>query len=176
MVHMLLKPGLENFEHYFTSMWDECNCAVVWAFFAIAFLWDWNENWPFPVLWPLWVFQICWCIECNTLTASSFRTGNSLAGIPSPPLASFVIMLPKQFVRNCLFLIVSPTHNVLSYIFYWDSDNIKLLVKFFSSVIVFFMSRICFLVIVMVSIALLIFSLCPRITVLLYLIVILYFF
>ena len=28
-VHLLLKPGLENFEHYFTSMWDECNCAVV---------------------------------------------------------------------------------------------------------------------------------------------------
>ena len=52
-VHVLLKPGLENFEHYFTSMWDECNCAVVWAFFSIAFLWDWNENWPFPVLWPL---------------------------------------------------------------------------------------------------------------------------
>ena len=24
MVHILLKPGLENFEHYFTSMWDEC--------------------------------------------------------------------------------------------------------------------------------------------------------
>ena len=29
MVHVLLKPGLENFEHYFTSMCDECNCAVV---------------------------------------------------------------------------------------------------------------------------------------------------
>ena len=53
MVHILLKPGLENFEHYFTSMWDECNCAVVGAFFGIAFLWDWNENCPFPVLWPL---------------------------------------------------------------------------------------------------------------------------
>ena len=52
-VHILLKPGLENFEHYFTSVWDECNCTVVWAFFGIAFLWDWNENWPFPVLWPL---------------------------------------------------------------------------------------------------------------------------
>ena len=37
-VNVLLKPGLENFEHYFTSMWDECNCAVVWAFFVIAFL------------------------------------------------------------------------------------------------------------------------------------------
>jgi len=56
MVHVLLKPRLENFEHYFTSVWDECNCAVVWAFFGIAFLWDWNENWPFPVLWPLLSF------------------------------------------------------------------------------------------------------------------------
>ena len=53
IVHVLLKPGLENFEHYFISVWDECNCVVVWAFFGIAFLWDWNENWPFPVLWPL---------------------------------------------------------------------------------------------------------------------------
>ena len=38
-VHMLLKSGLENFEHYFARVWDECNCAVVWAFFGIAFLW-----------------------------------------------------------------------------------------------------------------------------------------
>ena len=52
-VHVLLRPGLENFEHYFTTMWDKCNCAVVWTFFGIAFLWDWDENWPFPVLWPL---------------------------------------------------------------------------------------------------------------------------
>ena len=28
-VHVLLKPNLENFEHYFASMWNECNCAVV---------------------------------------------------------------------------------------------------------------------------------------------------
>ena len=46
-VHILLKHGLENFEHYFTIMWDECNCVVVWTFFGIAFLWDWNENWFF---------------------------------------------------------------------------------------------------------------------------------
>ena len=55
-VHVLLKPGLENFEHYFASMWDEGSCVVVWAFFGIAFLWDWNENWPFPVLWTLLSF------------------------------------------------------------------------------------------------------------------------
>ena len=52
-VHILLKPSLENFEYYFASLWNECSCAVVWAFFGIAFLWDWNENWPFLVQWPL---------------------------------------------------------------------------------------------------------------------------
>ena len=56
MVHVLLKPSLENFEHYFAIVWDECNCVVVWIFFGIAFPWDWNESWPFPVLWPLLSF------------------------------------------------------------------------------------------------------------------------
>ena len=28
-VHVLLKPPLENFEHYFVSVCDECNCGVV---------------------------------------------------------------------------------------------------------------------------------------------------
>ena len=36
-VHILLKPGLENFEHYFPGMWNECNCAVVGTFFGIVF-------------------------------------------------------------------------------------------------------------------------------------------
>ena len=100
MVHILLKPGLENFEHYLTSMWDECNFAVVWAFFGIAFLWDWNENWPFPVLWPWLSFRICWHIECSTFTASSFRIWNSSIGIPSPPLALCVMMLPKAHLTS----------------------------------------------------------------------------
>ena len=38
--HVLLKPCLENFEHYFASMWDEWNCVVVWTFFGIALFWD----------------------------------------------------------------------------------------------------------------------------------------
>ena len=33
-VHILLKPGLENFEHYFASVWDECSSAVVWTLFV----------------------------------------------------------------------------------------------------------------------------------------------
>ena len=56
LVHELLKSNLKDFEHYLASMGNECNCEVVWAFFGIAFLWDWNENWPFLVLWPLLSF------------------------------------------------------------------------------------------------------------------------
>ena len=56
LVHILLKSDLENFEHYFASVWNKCNCVVVWTLFDIVFLWDWNENWPFPVLWPLLSF------------------------------------------------------------------------------------------------------------------------
>ena len=52
-VHILLKPSLKDFEQYLASMWNQCNCVLVWTFFGIAFLWDWTEKWPFPVLWPL---------------------------------------------------------------------------------------------------------------------------
>ena len=38
------------------AVWDECNCVGVWTFFGIVFLWNWNENWHFPVLWPLLSF------------------------------------------------------------------------------------------------------------------------
>ena len=70
MVHILLKAGLENFEHYTTSVWEQCNCAVVWAFFGTAFLWDWNENWPFLVLWPLLSFPnllVYWVQHCHSI-------------------------------------------------------------------------------------------------------------
>ena len=81
MVQVLLKPGLENFEHYFASVWDECSCAVVWTFFGLAFLWDWNENWPFADLWPLLSFPKCWRIECSALSPITYwlytlRQGN----------------------------------------------------------------------------------------------------
>ena len=49
-VHILLKSVLKDFEHYLASIWNQCCCAVVWTFFGIAFLWDWKDNWPFPVL------------------------------------------------------------------------------------------------------------------------------
>ena len=47
-----------------------------------------------------WVFQICWHIECSTFTVSSFRIWNSSTGIPSPPLALFVVMLSKAHLTS----------------------------------------------------------------------------
>ena len=47
-----------------------------------------------------WVFQICWHIECSIFTASSFRIWNSSTGIPSPPLALFVVMLSKAHLTS----------------------------------------------------------------------------
>ena len=74
IVHILLGPFLENFEHYFAKVWDECNWVVVWAFLGITVLWDWNENWPFPVLWPLLSFPnllACWVQHFHSIILGS---------------------------------------------------------------------------------------------------------
>ena len=100
MVHVLLKPGLENFERYFTGMWDECNCAVVWAFFPLPFFGIWTKTELFQSCGHCWLFQICWYIECSTFTASSSKIWNSSAGIPSPSLALFVVQL-SSVAQSC---------------------------------------------------------------------------
>ena len=100
MVHILLKPSLKGFEHNLASMWNECNGTVVWTFFGIALLWNWNKNWSFPFLWPLWAIQICWHVEYSTLTASSFKIWDISAEIPSPSLALFLLILPKSHLTS----------------------------------------------------------------------------
>ena len=112
LVHILSKSSLENLGHYFASMWNECNCGVVWTFFGTAFLWNWKEFFfpscdhflPVTKFFPSCdhcrVFQICWHTECSTLIVSSFRIWNSSAGIPLPPLALFLVMLPKAHLTS----------------------------------------------------------------------------
>ena len=99
-VHVLLRASLKDCENDLSSMWNECNCAITWIIFGIAFLRDWNENWFFGVCGHYCVFQICWHIECSTFIASSFRIWNSSAGISSPPLVLFVVMLPKAHLTS----------------------------------------------------------------------------
>ena len=75
-----------------------CEMSTIVSYFEhsfIAFFWDWNKNRLFQSCGHYWVFQICWHTECSTFTASSFRIWNSSVGIPSPPLALFVVMLLK---------------------------------------------------------------------------------
>ena len=104
LVHIPLKPSLKNFEHYVTNTWNEHNWMAVWAFLDIVLLWDWIKTGLFQSCGHCWVFQICWHIECSTFTASSFRIWNSSTGIPSPPLALFVVMLPRAHLTSCFRL------------------------------------------------------------------------
>ena len=99
MVHILLKPGLENFEH--TLLACEMS-AIVWQFehsLALPFFGIEMKTDLFQSCGHCWVFQICWHIECSTFT-SSFRIWNSSTGIPSPPLALFVVMFPKAHLTS----------------------------------------------------------------------------
>ena len=96
VIHVLLKPGLANFEHYFASVWDECKCAVAWTLFGIDFLWDWHENWFFSLV-PTPEFSKFARILS---AASSFKVWNSSTGIPAPPLSLFIVMLPKAHLTS----------------------------------------------------------------------------
>ena len=54
LVHIMLKPSMPDFKQDLTSMEDECNCLIaVSTFFSNTLLGNWDEDWPFPVLWPL---------------------------------------------------------------------------------------------------------------------------
>ena len=77
-VGVLLKPNLKDFEHYIASMWNEHNCLIVWTFFGITLLWDWNENWHSPILWPLLSFPNLlpyWVQHFNSIIFQDFITG-----------------------------------------------------------------------------------------------------
>ena len=77
--------------------------AIVWYFehsLALPFFGIGMKTDLFQSFSHCWVFQICWHIECSTFTASSFRIWNSSTGIPSPPLALFVVMLPKAHLTS----------------------------------------------------------------------------
>ena len=72
IVHILLKPSLENFEHYFTSVWDNCNCVVVWAILALPVFGIGMKSDLFQSCGHCWIFHICWYIECSTFHSIIF--------------------------------------------------------------------------------------------------------
>ena len=98
-VHVLLKLSFKDFEHNLDSMWNEGNCKIILMLFCIAFLWDWNENCPFPVLWPLLSFPVCWHIECSTLTALFFRIWK-FSWHYTTSTTLFLVRLPKDHLTT----------------------------------------------------------------------------
>ena len=110
-----LKPawtsGSSWFMFYWSLAWRILNIsllvcemsAVVWQFehsLALSFFRTGMKTGLFQSCGHCWVFQICWHIECSAFIASSFRIWNSSAGIPSPPLALFIVMLPKDYLTS----------------------------------------------------------------------------
>ena len=110
-----LKPAWTSESSQFTYCWSPawrilsitllaCDMnAIVQQFehsLALPFFGTGMKTNPLHFCGHCWVFQICWHIECSTFTASSFRTWNSCTGIPSPPLALFVVMLPKAHLTS----------------------------------------------------------------------------
>ena len=92
--------SLENFKYYFASMWDECSCVVVSYSLALPFFGIGMNTDLVQSFGHCWVFQICWHIDCSIFTASCFRIWNSSTGIPSSPLALFIVMLPKAYLTS----------------------------------------------------------------------------
>ena len=68
MAHVLLKPHLENFEQYFSSMWAERNYVVIEYSLVLPFFGVGMKTDLFQSCSHCWVFQICCHIEHSTLT------------------------------------------------------------------------------------------------------------
>ena len=102
MVHILLKPSLEGFEHYFASVWYEYNCAVeckkciLWHFLSLGL--EWKLSFSSPVAAEFSKFA--GILSGSTFTVSSFRIWNSSTGIPSPPLALFIVILSEAHLTS----------------------------------------------------------------------------
>ena len=132
---MLLKPGLENFEHYFASMWDECNCTVVSTFFDIVFFGIGINTCfsPVQLLSHVRLFVIPWSAACQaslsiTISRSSLKPTSIELVMPSshlilcyplfllppiPPSISSILEPPK--IKSVTVFIVSPSicHEVM---------------------------------------------------------------
>ena len=110
-----LNPAWTSGCSWFTYCWNLAwrtlsITLVVCEVSAIVWYFEWSLALPFSGIEMLtdlfqscgycWVFQICWHVACSTLTASSFKILNNLAGILSPPLALFRVMFPKTHMTS----------------------------------------------------------------------------
>ena len=103
-----LNPGLPHCRQMLYCLSHREMSAIVWEFehsLALPFFGIWVKTDLFQSCGHCWLFQICWHIKSTSFTASSFRIWNSSTGIPSPPLALFVVWSPTWLhIPGCLAL------------------------------------------------------------------------
>ena len=103
--------GSSQFMYCWSLTWEilsitllacELRAIVRWSehFLALPFFGIEMKTDLFQSCGHCWVFQICWHIGCSIFTASSFGIWNNSAGIPSPPLALFVVMFSKAYLAS----------------------------------------------------------------------------
>ena len=102
LVHILLKPGLKDFEHNLAGMWNDCSCMygsfnILWHFPSLGL--EWKLTFSSPVA-TAEFSKFAGILGATLLTASSFRFWNGSVGIPSPPLALFIVMLPEAHLTS----------------------------------------------------------------------------
>ena len=110
-----LKPawtcGISQFKYCWSLAWRilsitllVCEMStIVWYFeysLALPFFGIGMKTDLFQSCGQCWVFPICWHIVCSSFTALYFRIWKSSTGIPSPPLALFVVILPKTHLAS----------------------------------------------------------------------------
>ena len=109
----LLKPNLKDSEHYF-SMWNECNCAVVWTSFGTALLWDWGKGKYNLSLLPLFSFYLpcsdgtrCHDLSfLNTVSSQLFHSSFTLIKrLFSSSLLSAIRVVSSAYLRLLIFLL-----------------------------------------------------------------------
>jgi len=103
LVHVMLKPGMQDFKHDLTSMGDEYNCPMVRTFFGTTLLGNWDEDWPFSVLWPPLGLPdlLTYWVQHFSKAISSFRVLNSSIGITLHPLGLLTAEFPKARLTSC---------------------------------------------------------------------------
>ena len=82
----MLKLSIKDFKHDLTSMRDECDCPIVSTFFGTT-LGNWDEDWPFPVLWPL-------------LGLTDLLTYWMQTPWWHPPLGFWIVLLAFQYITS----------------------------------------------------------------------------
>ena len=106
LVHVLLKPSLENFEHYFASKWNECNYVVVCFILKILTLLD-----PPVLVCYLLILPQFWSSStsaCFSFKRPDIKSLNKYSSFACPP--EMLMGLPRGsiFPYFCPVIILLP--------------------------------------------------------------------